>query len=277
MLNDWEHKDTRSEKDKAKLWDSMAENFDNFTPQTSENNEMIRLMEELHLINENSRVLDLGCAAGKYTFYFAEHCKEVVGLDISSKMLERAEENKKRLGSNNVSFLRRDWEQLDIDEIGGNRSFDFIFANMTPAVSSKSALIKMFSACSGFCWYGGSAGRKRRINDKVYEMFDLPMHTQGNEQRIPSVFNEVWQAGMRPYLYYVKSHSEFDITLERALTYYENAANSMLRLEGKEEIGPSQREKLKKLLEENLKNGVIHEEISGNTAVLIWNIRKEEN
>ncbi len=43
-------------------------------------------------VNEDDVVLEIGCEWGTTTRILAEHCKEVIGTDISSECIERAKE-----------------------------------------------------------------------------------------------------------------------------------------------------------------------------------------
>ena len=263
--------------DKTALWDTMAERFRGYEEQTAANNDLIRLLEQKHLLTKDSRVLDLGCAAGKYSFYFAKHCKEVVGVDISSKMLENAEEVKKEQGFFNVTFLKGDWDEMDLDAVGGAGSFDLVFANMTPAVMTEEALQKMMAASRRWCVFGGPAGRKRRVNDGVYQIFGLPLHLRKNEKRVPMVFGNVWTQGYLPEVFYIESHARWEMTTPKAFDYYLTTAQSMLRMQkGSAEVTDSQKEALRALLERLQEHGSVREELDGRNAVLIWNITKKE-
>lgn len=263
-----------SEYNRTEFWDSMAEAFDGFPEQTAENNPVIRILEKKSILTQKSRVLDIGCAAGKYAFYFSRRCEEVAAVDISPKMLERAETNRKKLGYGNISFVQADWSELPLDKIGGAGSFDLVFANMSPGVCSEKELKKMMDASREWCYYGIGAGRTRLVNDRVYAELNLPQLTQKNKQRIPRIFDQIWCAGYRPYVDYISSNTSLDMTLEKAVPYYINAANAVIQSQQKRSITKEQSEKIVSLLETIAINGVVHEEISGNTAVLIWNIMK---
>ncbi len=43
-------------------------------------------------VNEDDLILEIGCEWGTTTRILAEHCKEVIGTDISSECIERAKE-----------------------------------------------------------------------------------------------------------------------------------------------------------------------------------------
>lgn len=261
---------------KTALWDQMAKNYDGYHALTRDNNPLIQILEDRALLTPESRVLDLGCASGKYSFYFAEHCKEVVGVDISSIMIQNAKRTKAELHRQNVTFLCGDWELMDVEQIGGPESFDLVFANMTPAVAASETLKKMMAVSRGWCFYGGPVKRTRGVNDGVYRIFNLPLHTQQNEQRIPKVFADVWNSGYLPELQYVESHAQWEMPLEKAFEYYLSCSRAMLAMRGITEICEGQLDALQQHLHALQNNGMVREEIDGVNAILIWNKKEKE-
>jgi len=79
-------------------------------------------------INEGEAVLDIGCGAGVDTLLAAMMVGlsgKVVGVDIVSEMLQRAEENLKRTNLKNVTFKKASGAQLPFE----NDSFDVLISN----------------------------------------------------------------------------------------------------------------------------------------------------
>ncbi len=70
-----------------------------------------RLAMERAAIRPGERVLDVGCGCGQTTLELAERvggAGTVVGIDVSSPMLERATESARRRGATNVRFWNAD-------------------------------------------------------------------------------------------------------------------------------------------------------------------------
>ena len=67
-------------------------------------------------------VLDFGCGTGRLAIPFASRAKNVVGLDISTGMLEEAKKNAEKYQLDNISFRLSD---DDFSEIQGER-FDLV-------------------------------------------------------------------------------------------------------------------------------------------------------
>lgn len=47
----------------------------------------------------------MGCGGGKYSLALANECDEILGIDLSPKMIEYANENKENFNIKNASFL----------------------------------------------------------------------------------------------------------------------------------------------------------------------------
>jgi SAM-dependent methyltransferase len=74
----------------------------------------------LSLIPSSARsVLDIGCGLGRLTRALAADNRDVVGLDVSPRMIERAKSEGSSVGA---TFLEGDFLELDF----GNRRFDCI-------------------------------------------------------------------------------------------------------------------------------------------------------
>ncbi|WP_299493376.1 class I SAM-dependent methyltransferase [uncultured Shewanella sp.] len=70
----------------------------------------------------HSSVMDLGCGPGTFTRQLADMTNaSVIGLDISSKMIEKANQTHQK---SNLSFKQQDIETLDL-----HHQYDVIFAN----------------------------------------------------------------------------------------------------------------------------------------------------
>jgi SAM-dependent methyltransferase len=77
------------------------------------------------LIKENSTVLDVGCGVGQLAFILSGKCKQVTGIDFSSRMVEYASKQKTRRNLGNVDFVYGDAAR--VSEIF-SQSFDYVTA-----------------------------------------------------------------------------------------------------------------------------------------------------
>ena len=61
-------------------------------------------------------VFDVGCGGGAYSVALASKVKNVVGVDFSPKMIELANDTKKRMNITNAEFIECDWHNCDGDK-----------------------------------------------------------------------------------------------------------------------------------------------------------------
>jgi len=94
---------------------SYAQKVEEYAPEQERN-------KFISLIPKNAKILDAGCGSGRDCDYFVKHGFEVVGIDLSDKLLEIA---KHRLPQ--VTFLKQDLRRLDFPD----ESFDGIWACAT--------------------------------------------------------------------------------------------------------------------------------------------------
>jgi SAM-dependent methyltransferase len=69
-------------------------------------------------LRDGERVLDVGCGAGYATKRFAPHVGEIVGIDASEGMIERAQAAEDAPTPPNVSFARANVLELDPETLG---------------------------------------------------------------------------------------------------------------------------------------------------------------
>lgn len=78
-------------------------------------------------INKNTKVLDLGTAAGEKVISIFPDCKEILGTDFSSKMIETANKNLLKSERKNISFRVMDNLKMDTPD----NYFDLVTARHT--------------------------------------------------------------------------------------------------------------------------------------------------
>ena len=78
------------------------------------------------LIEPGSKVIDVGCGTGSLSFYIAEKCQNVLGIDLSKRNINRANLILKRNPYSKISFRHK-----SIDEIASKINFHFDYAVLT--------------------------------------------------------------------------------------------------------------------------------------------------
>ena len=78
-------------------------------------------------VNENTRILDLGTAAGEKVLKKFPNCAEILGTDFSNEMIETANKNLLQSGRKNISFKVMDNLKMDTTD----NYFDLVTASHT--------------------------------------------------------------------------------------------------------------------------------------------------
>ena len=82
----------------------------------------------LDLANKGTIALDVGCGDGKFAFEIADNFSSIIGLDSSTELLNIAEQKKKSLGVENVSFTYGDARKAPFKA----QTFDLLFNRRGP-------------------------------------------------------------------------------------------------------------------------------------------------
>lgn len=72
-----------------------------------------RMFKQINeIIQDNSKVLDVGCGTGRLAFQLSEKCEMIVGLDLSSTNIAVADTNLKINPKTNISFVHGDIKKI---------------------------------------------------------------------------------------------------------------------------------------------------------------------
>ncbi|HNR44088.1 MAG TPA: class I SAM-dependent methyltransferase [Methanofastidiosum sp.] len=64
------------------------------------------------LIENDSKVIDVGCGTGSLAFYLSEKCRYILGIELSKKMVDYANSRKKENSILNVQFFHGNAEKV---------------------------------------------------------------------------------------------------------------------------------------------------------------------
>ncbi len=109
----------------SKLYNSMADTYDNIDNEAfyiNQYNVYDSVIDKFLNEMKNKNILDLGCGTGIQTFRIAPICNKIIGIDISTQLLEKA--TKKCSNLNNVTFKEADATLLPFE----NNSFDIVIS-----------------------------------------------------------------------------------------------------------------------------------------------------
>ncbi len=104
-------------------------------------------------VEENDRVLDVGCGTGSATILAASMAKEVVGIDLSPDMIELAEEKVQKERLENISLLATSVEDYSPDSPFDKVISSFMIPHVKPGLRPS-----IYSCMYNFLKPGGVVG-----------------------------------------------------------------------------------------------------------------------
>ena len=201
-----------NQEDLEKIWDNKSEWFFNRTEKKQENfsNRLVfKIIKEKKLLNENSKVLDIGCGTGRHLLEFSKITSHITGTDISSRMLDYAKEKLKNV--NEAKFIHGNWMKNFTKE----KEFDLVFASMTPAISKIEHIKRMCLISKNYCMMERFVYYRDPIREEIEKMLGRKfnkLHSNHKEYTY-GLWNIVWNLGYFPEIYLDKYISETEKTV----------------------------------------------------------------
>ncbi len=245
-----------------KFWDSRAGEFNK---KEKTENDLVEYLFSRNIIDKNSDVLDIGCGPGKYAIEFAKKCKNVVGLDVSDKMLKHARENTKIHQMQNIEFKKCFWDEVNLKKNELEKNFDLVFASMCPGINNEATLNKMMQASKKYCFMSGFAERKNPLWDKVNEEIGMSIN-KFFDKKIYYGFNILYLKGYFPEIKYVDAQWSNLYSLDHMVNQY------IARFEMNNPLEEEKKEKIYDYLKNISENGYVREETKSKIAWIIWKV-----
>ena len=235
-------REDREEKqeDLEKIWDSKSEWFFKRTEKKQENFSdrlIFKIVKEKKLLNENSKVLDIGCGTGRHLLEFSKFTSYVTGTDISSKMLDYAKEKLKNVSE--AKFVHGNW----MENFTKEKEFDLVFASMTPAITTIEHIKRMCLISKKYCLMERFVYDRDPIREEIEEMLGRKLNKLHSNQKeyTYGVWNIVWNLSYFPEIYYDKYVYEAEKTvtdyMEQIVCTDEEKNKIIKFLKGKEKNG----------------------------------------
>ncbi|GIN72803.1 hypothetical protein J14TS2_32780 [Bacillus sp. J14TS2] len=113
-------------------------------------------------VGKNTRILDIGCGHGEFTYQWAAKAKEVVGIDVINGFIETANKNKP---TNSIRFLNvHADEKLPFPD----RYFDLVYTKKGPWLYEEASRITKPGGIIIGLFHGGTDGGLRRQFPGLY-------------------------------------------------------------------------------------------------------------
>jgi SAM-dependent methyltransferase len=217
LRDTWKKSDTYTTEAASTLWNSRAENFGKKKLPSFEDDHFLQLIEQRIALTPKIATLDIGCGTGAYSLALAPRVGKAVGSDVADKMIEIAASRAQEEGVDNVKFFSADWQTADIDQLEYRKSFDIVFARMTPAVDDFITLDKMVACARKHCFMRKPARRTDRVLDPALELLGISRQNRGSTDTMEYIFSYLWHMGFEPQYHYEKGIIENDKTIQEAL------------------------------------------------------------
>jgi glycine/sarcosine N-methyltransferase len=154
------------------LYDELFDDYDRFVNWERRLAYELPFIERLLVASDARRVLDVACGTGRHAISLAERGYEVVGADLSARMIARARENADRLAldrapaKGQVSFVVAGFGEL-AERVGGQFDALLCLGNSLPHVLTAAALRATLTDLAGVLRPGGLLLVQERNFDAV--------------------------------------------------------------------------------------------------------------
>ena len=154
------------------------------------NRRAVRLVTELLQLEAADRVLDLFCGLGNFTLPIATRCAEVTGVEGSSDMVARAQENARGNGLKNARFIAADLYRWNTEASWAADSYSKILLDpprsgaleTIPIIARSGALRLVYVSCNPESLARDARELRRRhydlISAGVIDMFPHTSHIE---------------------------------------------------------------------------------------------------
>ncbi len=224
------------------FWDRLSESYDELeeSPFYREMvEEIVSTMHKRGALGPERRVFDVACGPGNYAVRFAPLVKEIVGLDVSSKMLERFKERMKAAGFTNYRLIQADWFTYQTEE-----RFDTLFVSMSPILHDLDSIDRLLQLAEHFLVLVHWAGVRENLLQQRIVREVLGRELRWKKPGLIVPFNYLYALGYPGDLRFFCGYWERRRPVAKELEHL------LWRLEGQGiEVSPSEKEKIKRLLE----------------------------
>lgn len=230
----------------VRLWDLMAPDFVR-EPPSFDSDPFLSFMERKAAPEKDHKVFDLGCGTGTYSLALSGRVKSVLGTDFSPEMIRLAREQAEKHGAGNLSFMRLDWDEADIDALGFRGAFDIAFAHMTPALSGREGLLKLLDCSRVHCFIARPLRRDDPILTHARELAGIEAPETGG----PDLWAVLRDRGLEWESVTLDRYREEQLPVEKAADRY------VSRVAAKTELSPERAEAINAYVRSLAQEGLV--------------------
>jgi len=188
-----------------------------------------------YFVNKNSLVLEIGCGHGRSTFDLAKlGFKKVYGIDLSEKLIERANKNKDKFDVNNIEFKIMSVTNMDFP----NNYFEYCYNSYNtldcvyPLKERINAIKEIYRVLKQDGIY-------------IHSFHSVPAINYGNKKNfiIESTLKtfKILLNGGSGYIYDKNREYEYYSTVKKEIKLFEKVGFKVIKIYSKNEIEKSKR------------------------------------
>lgn len=246
-------------------WNRKASAFASKELPCAESSLAMRLILASQMIGQGQTALDVGCGSGRFSFALEHLGAQVTGTDFSPRMIEECEKANSILGSS-VDFCVHDWHNANLQELGWNKRFDLVLANMTPAIVSADTFLKLSEASRNWCLMAMPTKRSNAVLDKLTALLELTPDTKALDETLFYAFGLLWLSGMKPKIEYEEQLWENSWHIDDAIEEY------TLRISASHILSPTQMETIAEYLHSASVDNFVKEITHTTIAAFYWQV-----
>lgn len=252
-----------------RIWDRAAGDYGAKPIPVFQEDPFLVLLAQNLAITKETKLLDIGCGAGRYSLALAPYVGKAHGVDISSQMILQAQLRSEALGLENTTFETVNWNEADIDALGFRGAFDVAFAHMTPAVADYATLDKMNSCSRNLCIIEKPTRRHDRVLDAAHLCVGNPAPGK-DDCDIQNIFAYLWLKGYEPRFFYRQEKWNTTRKTEDMVVWCTERA----RL--RKALSPEEEQRIRDLVESQAEAGHVMETTTTTRVTVIWKTGMEQ-
>ena len=188
-------------------WNKRAESWEVKRKNSEESSHRIEstieYIKEKKLISSDSVIADIGSGPCRFAAEFAKTSKRVDCFDISDKMLLYGSKHAASCDIFNINYICCDFSELDIASSKYEHAYDLVFSSLTPAVSSKEAILKMTDMSKAYCLNISHIYKLNSLEDEIKNtIFKENWVSKAFDYNFLNTFNFLFANGYNPIVDY---------------------------------------------------------------------------
>ncbi|SFG07672.1 methyltransferase, FkbM family [Desulfotomaculum arcticum] len=261
----------RSEQEMVDNWSRRARSFARRTGNAGGQGRQraaLDLLEQEGVLGPEVRVLDIGAGPGNFAIPMARLAGQVTALEPAAEMVKIMEARAGAEQLENITVIRRTWQEIQLEEDGLAGKFDLVFASMTPGVRDPETLQKMIGASRDYCYLSGFSGRRwgEAHSELWRRFFNEDIGESPGDIIYP--FGLLYAMGYRPSLRFAAGRQVQEQTPEEAIE------NLVRFFWGYLDITAGVRREIEEYVQKRAGDGIFRQRINGCHGMMLWRVER---